>query len=328
MNTTKTILFGNIVNLKQEDLLDRHKGQPAIIAMHGPSLNEHKINIQELQRNDEIIRFSVNNWFDYFEEHPDYWVIANGEFTVQSAIQNTGIWSGRGYPKDTIHETDSTILFADSVDLSDYDILESSLKCDYHGYDQRHFKNRSCIDIIKSFKAHYEKNKDFDFREYGNNAQIWKPISESEIQRVGCNPVYGKFGAAFSGIYNNAKCCDRIDKDRLTVQEYLQEISGMEQHYGTADTVAFHAIAFAIIMGCNPIYIAGMDLDYNKGYAQAQASTESFLNQGSLGHWELLKNNIKNDLTILNNSAIIRDIEIINLLNKSWYGVLSEGEIL
>ena len=71
-----------------------------------------------------------------------------------------------------------------------------------------------------------------------------------------------------------------------------------------------------------------MDLDYNKGYAQAQASTESFLNQGSLGHWELLKNNIKNDLTILNNSAIIRDIEIINLLNKSWYGVLSEGEIL
>lgn len=313
------------MRLKQEDLLDRHKGIPAVITTHGPSLNNYKETIQDLQRQGEVLRFSVNNWFDYFEEHPDYWVTANGEFTIQSAIQNTGIWSTRGYPKNIIHETNATVLFADSVDFSDYHLLDNILKCDYHGYDQRHFKNRSCVDIIKSFKSHYEQNKDFDFREYGNNANIWKPISKAEIQRIGCSPVYGQFGAAFSGIYNNGRCCVRIDNERLTIQEYLQKISDLEQHYGTADTVAFHAIAFAIIMGCNPIYISGMDLNYRKGYASTQAPTKNFLNNGALGHWELLKNNLINDLTILNKSAINRDIEIINLLNNSWYGVLSEG---
>ena len=130
---------------------------------------------------------------------------------------------------------------------------------------------------------------------------------------------------AFSGIFNNGRCCVRINKDRLTIQEYLQEISGYDQHYSTGDTVAFHAIAFAIIMGCNPIYVAGMNLDYRKGFAKSQANPEYFINKGTIGHWELLQNNIKNDLTILNNSAIIRDIQIINLLNNSWYGVLSEG---
>lgn len=313
------------MRLKQEDLLDKHKDQPAVIAMHGPSLNSYKETIQDLQRQGEVLRFSVNNWFDYFEEHPDYWVIANGEFTVQSAIQNVGIWATRDYPKNIMQETDATILFADSVDFSSYNMLESDLKCDYHGYDQRHFKNRSCAKIIKTFKSYYDQNKNFDFREYGNNPNIWKPISKAEIQRIGCNSAYGKFGAAFSGIYNNGKCCDRIDNSRLTIQEHLQKVSGLDQHYSTADTVAFHAIAFAIIMGCNPIYISGMDLNYRKGYATTQAPTKDFLNNGHLGHWELLKNNLINDLTILNKSAINRDIEIINLLNNSWYGVLSEG---
>jgi hypothetical protein len=89
--------------------------------------------------------------------------------------------------------------------------------------------------------------------------------------------------------------------------------------------VALHAIAFAIIMGCNPIYIAGMDLNYRKGYASNEASTERYVSPGAIGHWELLRDNLKNDLTILKKSAINRDIKIINLLNNSWYGVLNEG---
>jgi len=313
------------MKLSQKDLLDRHKNEPAVVAVHGSSLNEHREAIESLQRDKEIIRFSVNNWFDYFDESPDYWVTANGEFTIQSGIQNSGIWAQRGYPRDIIHEVKRAFLFADSVDFSDYVLIDSLLKCDYHGYDQRHFKNRSCLDIIKSFKTHHEENKNFDFKEYGNNTNIWKPVSKSEIQRIGCNPIYGQFGAAFSGIFTNGACCSRIVKDRPTIQEYLQQISGAEEHYGTADTVALHAIAFAIIMGCNPIYVAGMDLNYRKGYASSEASTERHLSSGILGHWELLGNSLKNDLTILKKSAINRDIEIINLLNNSWYGVLNEG---
>ena len=52
-----------------------------------------------------------------------------------------------------------------------------------------------------------------------------------------------------------------------TVQEYLKNISNSDQHCSTADTVAIEMLSFAIIMGCNPIYISGMDLDYSKGYS-------------------------------------------------------------
>ena len=142
------------MRLQQKDFLDKHKNKPAVIAVHGPNLDEHKQTIEKLQKENKILRFSVNNWFDYFDTHPDYWVTANGEFTIESAIKNNGIWSAHGYPKNIIYETTSTILFADSVDFSDYTLLEDLLKCDFHGYDQRHFKNRSCVEIVKSFKNH------------------------------------------------------------------------------------------------------------------------------------------------------------------------------
>ena len=29
------------MKLSQKDLLDRHKNEPAVVAVHGPSLNEH-----------------------------------------------------------------------------------------------------------------------------------------------------------------------------------------------------------------------------------------------------------------------------------------------
>ena len=63
--------------------------------------------------------------------------------------------------------------------------------------------------------------------------------------------VIAEIGINHNGSLDLAK--QLIDGDRLTIQEYLQEISGCDQHYSTGDTVAFHAIAFAIIMGCNPI---------------------------------------------------------------------------
>ena len=48
-----------------------------------------------------------------------------------------------------------------------------------------------------------------------------------------------------------------LNKNKITptIQEALQKAGKHISHYSTADTVAFHAIAFAILMGCNPIYL-------------------------------------------------------------------------
>ena len=61
--------------LKFEDILDKHKDSPCVIACHGPSLDQHKHQIQTLQETGEILRLSTNNWYDFFSTPPDYWVL-------------------------------------------------------------------------------------------------------------------------------------------------------------------------------------------------------------------------------------------------------------
>jgi hypothetical protein len=61
-------------------------------------------------------------------------------------------------------------------------------------------------------------------------------------------------------------CCDHIIDGRLTIQEYLQKVSGYKYHYSTCDTNILHAIAFSIILGCKNIYLYGIDLNYKIGY--------------------------------------------------------------
>ena len=126
----------------------------------------------------------------------------------------------------------------------------------------------------------------------------------------------------FSGFNQFGYCCGQKINNRPTVQEYLQKISKTDQHYSTGDTVAFHAISFAIILGLNPIYICGMDLNYKLGYANGNNSPYEE------DEWNKFKNNTLNDLDILNQSAINRGIKIINLNKNPWYGDKFEiGEI-
>lgn len=65
-------------------------------------------------------------------------------------------------------------------------------------------------------------------------------------------------------------CCQmvKIFPHRQTIQEYIQSEFEVAEHYGTGSTVAIHALAFSLIMGCNPIFIQGVELplyvkDYN-----------------------------------------------------------------
>ena len=81
-------------------------------------------------------------------------------------------------------------------------------------------------------------------------------------------------------------------------------------------------IAFAIIMGCNPIYVTGADLDYHKGYADESRHVPS------LGYkLDGVRENLLNDLRIIAESAKKKNIKIINLNKDSWYNVFEIGEI-
>ena len=60
------------MKLTYEKIIDKHKGESCVVALHGPSLSPHIDKIQELQKSKKIKRFSVNEWFDFFEEKPDF----------------------------------------------------------------------------------------------------------------------------------------------------------------------------------------------------------------------------------------------------------------
>ena len=70
-------------------------------------------------------------------------------------------------------------------------------------------------------------------------------------------------------IDNDLKCCEllRIYPDRITLQEFIQKKFNKDTHYSSASTVAIHALAFAIILGCSPIYLQGIEIpEYEDQY--------------------------------------------------------------
>ena len=57
------------------DIVDKHKGKPAVIECHGPTASENRKRINELHENKEVIIIGINEWC-MFKDHPrpDYWV--------------------------------------------------------------------------------------------------------------------------------------------------------------------------------------------------------------------------------------------------------------
>ena len=78
---------------------------------------------------------------------------------------------------------------------------------------------------------------------------------------------YGKHCTWGHGVDGRHHCCNNIEDGRLTIQEELGKYCGVDFIYGGGATVSLHMLAFNILLGCNPIYIVGVDLDYSKGYA-------------------------------------------------------------
>ena len=146
------------MKLEFDDIIDKHKKEPCVVTLHGPSLNLHKEKIETLQREKKILRISVNEWYDFFDERPDYWIVSNGEFTIDASINGSPIWDWRGYPRDVFNKYDIPLLYNVTADLTGDEVIENSLKCDYLPYDTRHFHGHTCLQVLKNFKNYYDRS--------------------------------------------------------------------------------------------------------------------------------------------------------------------------
>jgi hypothetical protein len=246
-------------------IINKHSNKSALICGLGPSLQLYQDKLEHIKK--ENVIFACGEFYRFYKVIPDYWVQANNVTTVCNHINLIKNWIG------------CTIIYADTVELTDKKWIDENLKNDYIPYDQRHFNGMTCNELINS-------------------------------------PLKNKGGYTYNG-----RCCNHIIKGRLTVQEELQKISNYHKFYSTGSTVALHAVAFAVIMGCNPIYITGVDLDYNLGYAK----NDSNLQHGPVG--ELNNYTVENvkDFEIINESAKKLNIKIYNLNPNSSFNVFEKG---
>jgi len=313
------------MKLAYDDIIDRHKNKPCVVSMHGPSLSQHMEQIESLQRENKIIRISVNEWFDFFSEKPDYWVVSNTEFTIKSSVMDDEIWQRVGWPKNVFNHYSVPLIYNRTADHTTEDFIKNNLNCDFFSYDTKHFKGHNCQTILNNFKNYYMKNKNLNFLDYGNNPQMWqKPNVSSQPEWY--KNIHGKIAAGWS---RNSKCCSTIVEGEYTLQEKLQQVSGYQKHMGTGQTVGMVALMLAVLFGCNPIYIAGMDLDYSQGYADRRESRNYYVpNQTLVGHWiTTFRDFLLDDMKILKESAALLDTNIVNLNEQSWYDVFAHGNL-
>ena len=123
-------------------------------------------------------------------------------------------------------------------------------------------------------------------------------------------------------------CCNR--RGRLTLQEEVSKYTNYDKLYSpSTHTSAINMIAFAILMGCSPIYINGMDLDYqsSKGsYAKLKDNVSMpDIARNAWSDWR--KQWITRDFNIINDSANNIGTKIINLKENAWYGIFEQGNI-
>ena len=98
----------------------------------------------------------------------------------------------------------------------------------------------------------------------------------------------------------------------------------------TKSIKAFIALTFAVLMGCNPIYVSGLDLDYSLGYAtNNKTGHRSAISPQHIGAWKVVfKDLILDDLRILKESAELKGIRFINLNDNSWHDTLPVGKLI
>lgn len=93
---------------------------------------------------------------------------------------------------------------------------------------------------------------------------------------------------------------------RLCIQEEFKKHCKTTYHYGAGDTVGVHMVALAVMLGLNPIYVTGIDLDYSDGYVRNNFETSEYrINMGmqSMNNSPVMVARVLDDLTTIRNAA-------------------------
>ena len=129
-----------------------------------------------------------------------------------------------------------------------------------------------------------------DYQKINKNLRIpWFEFDQRHFNGLGCDQqIDNHFNLDLEEPLN---CCQY--KKEITIQEYLKDTYNLDSHYSSGATVAIHAVALAIILGCKKIYLGGIELPkYEKDYTYyGSNSTLKLLNI-------FLKEILKGDRTI------------------------------
>lgn len=154
------------------------------------------------------------------------------------------------------------------------------------------------------------------FSKYPNSVVVHADSVDSTprqwiIDNFTTNTYIGYDQRHFNGLPcpNCANGCANLISERKTIQELLKEYTNFDLKYSTGDTVAVHMLSLAILLGCKKIYIAGVDLDYSKGYYNTNFITHDT--------FDPYLENIINDFKIISDSAKKINVEVINLSKNS-----------
>jgi hypothetical protein len=98
----------------------------------------------------------------------------------------------------------------------------------------------------------------------------------------------------------NRTCLKHLIPGRLTIQEELKKYCNAGKRYRNGGTVALHMLALAIMLGCNPIYILGVDLEYQKTRPYVKEGIKPWTDDG---YMPMIRNDILEDFETIKNGT-------------------------
>jgi len=173
------------MKLEYKDIINKHKNSPALVIGHGVSLNPYIPMIKDYKDKGYIL-FGCNFWEAIYKQAPDYWVLASNFNTIQKFLPKMNACAGN-----------TSVLYADSVDLVDRSWVQTNLKADYLGYDQKHFDGLPCYDKICCKQAipgrltvqqEVQQYTEYNARYGSGDTVVLHSIAFSIL--FGCNPIY------------------------------------------------------------------------------------------------------------------------------------------
>lgn len=121
------------------------------------------------------------------------------------------------------------------------------------------------------------------------------------------------------------ECCKHAIPGRLTIQQELYEYAKVLPTYEGGGSGITHAIAIAIIMGFKEIYFIGIDLDWDKGYAQNRINQEP--TESAKNEVDYVRDMTVNDLKLLRSSADNVGCKIYNLNPNSIFDCVGKASL-